>query len=183
VDVYLSKLQAKAAVYTSSRQASQAVVQYAQSYGADASAVAGGASGDAARDSAVCEHWARAQCWVTDCMHSHPEGQGSMHPNTSLHRLRVTKSTKGRGRMRTDEHKALKAELKTVKAQMAALKPGSSSIRSDNPNHIVNNTPVCQSRSRRSRLQRGGQQKDGGNARHFCEMTVTFLVSVSGRNE
>ena len=129
------------------------MAQYAQSYGADASAVTGGASGDAARDSAVCEHWVPGQCWVTDCMHSHPEGQGSMHPSTSLHRLRVTKSTKGRGHRRNDEHKALKAALKVVEAQMAALKPDSSSIRSDNPNHIVNNTPVCQSRSRLAQIE------------------------------
>ena len=30
---------------------------------------------------------------------------------------------------------------------------------------------------------RGGAEKDGGLRRRFCGLTVTFLVSVSGRNE
>jgi hypothetical protein len=81
-------------------------------------------------------------------MHSHPEGQGSMHPNTSLHRLRVSKATKGRDHRRTDQHKALQAKVKTLEARMAALQPGSCIIRSSDPNHIINNTPVCQPQNR-----------------------------------
>ena len=34
-----------------------------------------------------------------------------------------------------------------------------------------------------SEIQGEGEKKDGGKRRRFGELTVTFLVSVSGRNE
>jgi hypothetical protein len=122
VDVYLRKLQAKAVVYSSGREAAQAAAHYAESYGAQYTAA--GAEATEGHAHGECDHWARNRCWVTDCPNGH-SGPGGMHPDSSLHRLKARGgkgSGSGRGTRRTDKFKAAKAELVDSKAQISALR-------------------------------------------------------------